>query len=105
MYCNGECDCNECYDEYNCDDGEGKETFYCDDGDDVSASWVCDDYCDCTGCEDEVSCPDGLGVTRIDLGGISVNLNLKHDGGKYGVMTVDVIEDVIDCLLHGDCPW
>ena len=61
-------------------------------------------------------CEDGLGITKIDLGSVSMKLNLKHDGGKYGVMTVDLLEGagevlggavfgIFGCILYGDCPW
>ena len=85
------------------DRGDREEYSYCDDGDRIPKSYICDDYCDCMGCEDEVPCEDGLGVTRVDLGGVSMTLNLQHDGGKYGVMTVDLIAGIFECLLHGDC--
>ena len=88
---------------------DSKNQTYCDDGERLSESDLCDDYCDCTGCEDELSCEDGAGVTRVDLGGISMSLNLKHDGGKFGFMTQDlivgVVNGVFECILHGDCPW
>jgi len=86
-----------------CEDPE-EEDFYCTDGDSIPADYVCDDYCDCMGCEDEVPCENGLGVTRIDLAGLSMALNLKHEGGQYGIMTTNLIGGIFYCILHpGDC--
>ena len=99
--CDGGCDCPHCDDESNdyCgDDYTPPEPLYCDDGDWLPHSYTCDDYCDCTSCEDEASCPDGTGITKVDLGSISMSLNLSHDGGKFGIMTTDLIGRVIDYI-------
>ncbi|XP_063690722.1 low-density lipoprotein receptor-related protein 2-like [Bolinopsis microptera] len=78
--------------------------FYCADGDSVPSHYVCDNDCDCVGCEDEEFCEDGLGVTKINLGNISMRLNLKQGGGQYGVMTTQLIQGIFYCILHpGDC--
>merc|ERR1712176_284965 len=83
---------------------DADEYKYCDDGDRLYESDMCDDYCDCMGCEDEMDCKDGMGVTRVDLGSVQMNLNLKHDGGKYGVMTTDLIAGLVHCIFSpGDC--
>ena len=86
------------------DDDAEEDRFYCANGYSVPAHYVCDNDCDCVGCEDEESCEDGLGVTKINLGEISMALNLKHDGGQYGIMTTDLIQAIFYCILHpGDC--
>ena len=117
-FCNGVCDCTGCEDEQDCTDDEiedwfaadtatdGDEYFYCEDGDQISGSWVCDDDCDChPDCEDELPCKNGTGTISIEFGGIEVNLNLKQQGGKFGVKTHDLLEGIYDCLFHWDCPW
>merc|ERR1712003_83655 len=87
-------------------EGEGAEEDWAEDtGEDrYRAHYKCDDDCDCMGCEDELDCKDGMGVTRVDLGSIQMKLNLHHDGGKYGVMTTDLIAGVVHCIFSpGDC--
>ena len=102
--CDGGCDCPYCDDESNdyCgDDYTPPEPLYCEDGDWIAAQWFCDDYCNCASCEDEASCPDGTGITKVDLGSISMALNVNHDVGKFGIMTTDLIGRVIDYIGWG----